>query len=168
MTNLKSLDASWANMRAPIVDGIMFPDGRVVLLMCSYMRNSAGRQVLSVRRGRRTRLEAVAREGWESSLAENSTAECRARNGLSVRVSCGEGSLGGDGYVAATDLSMKRLLWLVFCTVSNPFVAVRVKQDVVIVESTLPSVWRIPLLEPANSPWRRVVMTGEYNEWSQL
>jgi len=145
----EELSRMWAKRHVPIVDGVMLPGGRLVSLTCSFATGPDGKQVLSVGRGDETTLGSLP-QGWECEIVELAATDWTTDDGDEMRASCGEGGFGGDGWVAVTRQSDGKLLWLLFCTVSNPFVRVQVVGDLVVAESTLPSSWRIPLGDPAS------------------
>jgi NAD(P)H-hydrate repair Nnr-like enzyme with NAD(P)H-hydrate epimerase domain len=61
---------------------------------------------------------------------------------------CGEGSFGGDGFVAAVDSHTEQLRWLIFSTQANPLVQLRIEQSRLLVENNTGHLWRINLDEP--------------------
>jgi hypothetical protein len=61
----------------------------------------------------------------------------------------GEGSWGGDGFVALVDAATGYLIWLLCSSEANPFDSVRVVGNKLIeAHSTLNKTWRIPIDSP--------------------
>jgi len=65
-------------------------------------------------------------------------------------VVCGEGPMGNEGFVAATDSQSNHPLWVLFSSHSNPFTALSREGEQIVAEAGYGQSWRIPLGEPAS------------------
>jgi hypothetical protein len=63
-------------------------------------------------------------------------------------VVCGEGPMGNEGFVAATDSQSNCPLWILFSSHSNPFTALSREGDHVVAEAGYGQSWRIPFADP--------------------
>jgi hypothetical protein len=127
------------------VDGIVFASGRVVLLAGRTVR--AGTRVRSV-------VSPLAESSIESILSYASepwvpvTRLATVSWSSDIRVECGEGAMGNEGFVAAVNTADNSLIWALFSSHSNPFVSVARDGDEVVVEGGYDQVWRLPFSAP--------------------
>jgi len=63
-------------------------------------------------------------------------------------VECGEGAMGNEGYVAMIGNVDGTLLWVLFCSQSNPFVDLQRDGDTIVAMTSYDQAWRIPGAEP--------------------
>lgn len=139
------MQAQWVKKHCPIVDGVVFRDGRVKLLSVNWTRGPTNRMELSVKPAEWTTLDALDRN---QQLQWTGVIElCRTEHDNMLLIG-GEGGLGSDGFVAAVSLPEAKVIWIVFCNESNPFDVVTVLNDVVRARSTLGTWWCIPLKFP--------------------
>jgi hypothetical protein len=143
------LQTHWAAEQCPIIDGIIFSDGRLRLMTVEWVRGQAGRLELSVSPG-----------GWTSvaELASNSRLQwtgiiplCNTEDlARKLRVIGGEGGLGSDGFVAVTSADNGAIVWIAFFNGSNPFEAIEIIGDWIVAKTNLQTVWRFPIGCPEN------------------
>lgn len=113
---------AWSAGQVPIADAVTFGDGRMILL-----------DVLHAEDGR-TVVRAIAETTFDSFLTYNpdwlADVACLTETELPSRglLQAGEGSQGGDGFIALCDVS-GALTYCVFCTSSNPFTKLGLSED---------------------------------------
>jgi NAD(P)H-hydrate repair Nnr-like enzyme with NAD(P)H-hydrate epimerase domain len=78
-----------------------------------------------------------------------------------IRLSCGEGGYGSDGFVAASNIDNNHLRWLAFFQRSNPFVAIKLSGGNAIVYSTNKQLWTFPIFKPEH-----VIVSGK--KWDKI
>ena len=122
----------------PIINGILYADGKIEHLCISCDENHRR----YIEKG-----SVIEEEIYESSVGIS--AKCQSVE-LDLKVSVGEGSFGGDGFVFAQTLSSDSFLWLIAFDDSNPFIAVRIADDKILVENNLYEVWEINIKEITN------------------
>ncbi|WZO99388.1 hypothetical protein EP7_000994 [Isosphaeraceae bacterium EP7] len=150
-TNSPATDADladqWAAERCPLIDGIVFGDGRVKHVLAAWKKQENGRLGLVVETGEWTTLKDFRRKGsldW-TEIMELCTTEDPARG---IRILGGAGGLGGDGFVAALRTDSGEISWIAFFTASNPFEVVQIRGDFVMARTNLGMWWRFPLDAP--------------------
>jgi hypothetical protein len=141
------LAAQWAAERCPIIDGIVFGDGRVKLISARWERQEDGRlEIVLKPSGWTTLAELHAREQLQwTGVIGLCEAVAPAKN---IRVLGGEGGLGSDGFVAYLRNDDGRINWIAFFNSSNPFEVVQVHEDYVLARTSLGTWWRFPLDAP--------------------
>lgn len=115
----------------PVINGILYADGSIEHLCISCDENH--RRYIE-------KVSGTAEEIDESSIGIS--AECQSEE-LDLKVSVGEGSFGGDGFIVARTVSSNSFLWLISFDDSNPFITVRILDDKILVENNLYEVWEI-------------------------
>ncbi|MFT6501171.1 MAG: hypothetical protein ACJASQ_001283 [Crocinitomicaceae bacterium] len=116
MTAIPSLNELWKEEKCPLVDGVLFDDGTV--LEFSVTDSPSGRLLFDVKR--KTDIKEIL--GPE---LDNYTHLYHSRlNKIHGphRYMAGEGSWGGDGYVACLDLKTNAVLWVFTSDKINPIV----------------------------------------------
>jgi hypothetical protein len=116
MTAIPSISELWKEEKCPLVDGVIFDDGTV--LEFNVIDSPSGRLIFDVKR--KTDIKEIL--GQE---LDNYTHLYHSRlNKIhgSYRYMAGEGSWGGDGYVACLDLKTNALLWVFTSDKINPIV----------------------------------------------
>lgn len=135
----------WRGKMCPITDAIMHGDGRMALyglpdLGATKLPLQARPDVVS------TVTKWIQDHGdnwaWVNQLCSVPIPD------RGFRVLAGEGSYGGDGFVAACNASDGALVWAAFFTESNPFVEVSSDGSHVLAVSNLGTVWRFSLDDP--------------------
>lgn len=140
------LSAHWKAEQCPIIDGIIFGDGRVRTMSAEWRDGKNGRLELVVEPHGETTLTELASAGklqWTGVIALCNAADS-AKN---LCVLGGEGGLGSDGFVAVLD-NEQTIKWIAFCNNSNPFDVVQISDDCILAKSTLGTWWRFPLQAP--------------------
>lgn len=141
------LKVEWDAERCPIVDGIIFGDGRVKRMGLDWVRNAAGRLELAVRPAGWTSLAELMEKGdlqWTGITPRCANIDAA----MGLRLSCGEGGLGADGFVAVVQADRGEILWIAFFTQSNPFEVVQLAGDQVMAKTSLGTWWQFPLHSP--------------------
>jgi hypothetical protein len=141
------LAGHWASEKCPVLDGVIFGDGRVRLLRAEWQNGPNDRLILVVEpQGWTTLTELDSSNGLEwTEVCPMCSAVDVANN---IRVLGGEGGLGSEGFVAVLRSDNGEIKWIAFCASSNPFEAVRVGDDHILAKSTLGTWWRFPLASP--------------------
>ncbi len=136
----------WEKEYCPCVEGILFDTGDIIL-----MRN----ELLIDKETYVSRVHPLARTTLASFLEFNPdfwTSIGKAASTIwaegALIISCGEGGSGADGFVAASRISDKHLIWLAFFQSSNPFNEVKVEGTNVIAVSTYGHEWTFPVWHP--------------------
>ena len=119
----------------PIINGILYADGKIEHLCISCDENHRR----YIEKG-----SVIEEEIYESSIGIS--AECQSDE-FDLKVSVGEGSFGGDGFIYAKTVSSDSFLWLISFDDSNPFITVRISGDKIFVENNLYEVWEINIKE---------------------
>lgn len=133
MSNIQRL---WLSERVPAVNGIYFPDDSVCLVNFSRLERLGTFSISSLER-----LQELPDVESTSDLTETCSANL---NGL--RAVGGEGSSGGDGFVALLD--GEQLRWIAFFDCSNPFDSVCLERERVVAKSSHGVCWIFPLDNP--------------------
>ncbi len=135
----------WKSRMCPIVNGIMFGNGKIVELEADKFEGIT----LHPQIQRITSIETFVLEHGDywTSLDELCGFDLLSRN---LRITGGEGGFGGDGFVALSHSSDDQLIWIAFFEDSNPFIQVSTNNDesVVIGITTLETVWQFPIDQP--------------------
>jgi hypothetical protein len=146
--NPLDLQGHWDAEECPIVEGVIFPDGRIWSISAEHVLGNPGVQIEQVLRPQdwTSLAELVAAGPFHcSNLCSNSELVDAAIN---RRIICGEGSWGGDGFVAVLKADSGKILWIAFFSTSNPFLSVKLEGDQVIATSNHGIRWRFPLNSP--------------------
>lgn len=140
------IQAKWRDGYVLAVNGVTWGGGRVLLLECLTARGREGTR-LSVAPLAETTVDSILGFSPQRWTAVTELASC-LDGSASLRFSAGEGSMGADGYVAATQVSDGSLLWVAFFDCSNPFLTVRIDGQRVIAVSSLDFEWSYPIDRP--------------------
>jgi hypothetical protein len=141
------LAAQWAAERCPVIDGIVFGDGRVKQVLATWRKQEGSRLEMVIEPGAWTTLEDLYGKGsldW-TGIIDRCTVEDPARG---IRILGGEGGQGSDGFVAALRSDSGEIVWIAFFTTSNPFEVVQIHGDSVLAMTNLGTWWRFPLDAP--------------------
>ncbi len=140
------LEEKWQSGFGLHIDGMVFADGRVVLCECVKLKRDGRSIPLASPIGDSTLDSVLAYDDdpWVA-LTEMDRSEIAESN---LRISCGEGAMGNEGYVAAAALDTGKLIWMAFFTCSNPFEALKFIDGEVIAENTYEQEWIFPLANP--------------------
>jgi hypothetical protein len=137
----------WAAERCPVIDGIVFGDGRVKQVLATWKKQEDGRLGIVIEPGGWTTLEDLREKGpldW-TGVIDLCTAEDPARG---IRILGGEGGQGSEGFVTALRRDSGEVVWIAFFTTSNPFEVVQIHGDFVLAKTNLGTWWRFPLDAP--------------------
>ena len=136
----------WREEKAPIIDGVLFASGDIALFRYEWIAEpSIG--VRAVATGQHTTLQEFldAKPGFWTALTELGSVPW-LEGGL--RIVCGGGGFGADGYVGACVADTNYLLWLAFFQESNPFDEITLEGATAIARSTYGQRWTFPIREP--------------------
>ena len=67
-----------------------------------------------------------------------------------IKILCGDGSLGGDGFVLAASVENNEIFWLVFLDDANPFLKLEYHNDFIIVINNLNEKWKFEISDKSN------------------
>lgn len=142
------LAAHWAAERCPVIDGIIFGDGRIKPMLANWRQTGDGTIQLVVEPGESTTLnELRPKKPIEyTGIIVLCSAEDPVRR---IQIIGGEGGLGADGFVAALRVDSHSIVWIAFFTNSNPFELVQINDGIVLAKTNLNIWWRFPLDDPA-------------------
>ncbi|MGD9636814.1 MAG: hypothetical protein AB7G28_11585 [Pirellulales bacterium] len=148
------INEMWRAESCPILNGIIFPDGRVREVHIRSDRVNGKNSTPIIQRGNWTRLIDLnaAKPLQTTGLISLCEATDESRN---LCVQGGEGGLGGDGFVAALKLDTGNLLWIAFFTESNPFVSIELYENEVLSLTNHGTCWRFPLRSPEDVGFQR-------------
>lgn len=145
--NIRGLiQARWREEQCPIIDGVLYDDGRIFVFEYD-LDPERPQMVRSVAIERETSLaEILERDpnAWTfvTELDEQVLEQER------MRIICGEGGFGSDGFVAATCLEDGALRWIAFSQRSNPFLRLSFDAGRITAVSSLEIAWTYPIDEP--------------------
>lgn len=138
MSNTSNLlSVAWQREQVPLLNGILFPDGRHIRLEWDGDHIVVGSSGSS----------------WdENDLRDEVTyftelSRAKIPNSELV-VIAGEGGLGADGVIALVDTNTDLPCWVLFMDSSNPFSHVEVVDGQIVASTTLGKRWRIDPLKP--------------------
>ncbi|TFF39194.1 hypothetical protein [Mucilaginibacter psychrotolerans] len=144
---MKRITHFLAHQSCPVVDGIVFSDATIQLFEVSA--TWAPRYKFEIQKAAITSIAELEAKGelyWAGcGILDNYTANERA-----LKVVCGEGSYGNDGFIAVINLATWHTMWIAYFTSSNPFCKVSLEQDQVVAMSTYDCIWKFDLNKPAN------------------
>lgn len=141
------LQQRWKQDRCPIANGIVFGDGRL-LLLALVPHPAVGHT--------RETFEFVEESSLDGFLKHNPdywaflTRHCQLTiPDADLLISAGGASMGGDGFVALSRASDDYLNWVLFSEDSNPFVDLAFTDGVITARTTSGDTWHIPIPQPA-------------------
>ena len=140
------LDEHWSRGFCPIINGIVFSSGKIDWVNIE-LRSTPGSTQFHLTPGTSTSLEDLEKEDDLEWTTVITLSECQSQR-LNLKVICGEGGLGSDGFVAVSEFSSKDLLWIAFFECSNPFIKIHLQNGVVTAETTLGNSWVFPVFSP--------------------
>lgn len=116
MTAIPSIHELWKEEKCPLVDGVIFDDGTV--LEFNVTDSPSGRLLFDVKR--KTDVKEILGQELDNytHLYHSTLNKVHGAH----RYMAGEGSWGGDGYVACLDLKTNALLWVFTSDKINPIV----------------------------------------------
>jgi hypothetical protein len=140
------IQEKWSEELCPGLNGVLFSNGELVLMDCALLLDENKTQV-RVRPLAHTTLSSALNfdENLWTFITEMDSYSWK-EGGL--RLSCGEGSMGSDGYVAAVRIPDEQLVWIAFFDCSNPFQEIKVINNEAVAVSTYGHTWNFPLEHP--------------------
>jgi hypothetical protein len=140
------IQEKWAEGFGLQVEGIVHATGAIVLCECNKVRSGSGlpMEVSILGQSRVFEVLAENKDPWVQ-ITECDSLILDSRN---LRLSCGEGAMGNEGYVAVCDGITSQLIWFAFFTCSNPFSEIRFEEGALIVETSYEQEWSFPLDAP--------------------
>jgi hypothetical protein len=141
-----SLQEMWDQEQCPIVNGIIFATGAVRHLeMDPAGRASGHRGHLIV--GSETSLAELEKSGRLSCTYYTEMGEAIDQS-LGIRVVCGGGGMGSDGFIALLRLPANCVEWIAFFDFANPFTDVRVVDNNIETHNNLGEEWSLSIEAP--------------------
>ena len=164
MVEPDALIVAWRNGEIPDLDGVVFRDGTYVP-MDSYSIEGNHYGISGMRRLNPENcdldLQAVGDLSWEGRV-DNCSYNVKDRPLTIVAGECtGHGSI---GYIASVDTSCDEPVWILFCSDSNPFDCVEVKDGVILAHTTAYDIWTIDLEDPTSVS----ITHCPYRMWSEF
>lgn len=133
----------WAAGRIPIVSGIYFASGEVWKLIADDGNDGATKlipgEVLDID-------NICSNEGTSYTSIDSIFQAVLQFDARNIRVFCGEGGYGGDGFVCVTENDA--VLWIAFFEYSNPFVKAEQDDGYLIAYNNCGEEWRFPIDNP--------------------
>lgn len=145
------VDNLWENEECPYFNLIMFGTGLICELEDKRNDNGGGLLKPKAWMAATSAFAASHSEGRNEGFAILCTNNYPDLNLMLLGGECC--ASGENGFIAATELSSGKLLWLVFLMDSNPFDAVELQGAFVVAKSTLGHSYRLSLLEPQDISW---------------
>ncbi len=140
------IQEKWREELCPGLNGVLFFNGEMILMECALLMQESSTQV---------RVQPLARSTLKSAMEFNENLwTCITELASSsweegdLRLSCGEGSMGSDGYVAAARISDDQLIWIAFFDCSNPFHKIKIVDKKAVAISTHGHMWIFPVEHP--------------------
>jgi hypothetical protein len=143
------LQERWELGELPVVKGVIIADGRVELIDVSHDYSQDVIRLLSPLRTRSASFDELSRDGGLVWTEYGTLCEDRDEK-LGFHAYGGEGSFGGDGFVALVTIKDGALQWAAVFDESNPFVEISLSKDYVDAISNHNIRWRFPLSSPAD------------------
>jgi hypothetical protein len=137
------IQSNWNNGLSPRVDGVVFADGTVWSVEYYEVRHKGiWGNFANFRGANPSRLQSDI--SWVE--IDEHCYVLDADDG--VRYSCGDGALGGDGYVACSQTSDNHLNWIAFFQDSNPFLKISLVSERVNAVNNHTHVWSFNVNNP--------------------
>lgn len=135
--NILSINKLWKDEKCPLVDGVIFDDGTVIEFDIKY--SSLGSLIFEEKR--KTNLMQLSKEEVDNYkyLYHSKTQKTQG----TCKYMVGEGSWGGDGYLACLDLKTNKLLWIFTSDKINPIVDLDFLDDKVIIKNNNKSIFSV-------------------------
>lgn len=145
--NIESIvQTAWKDESCPIINGIVFGTGLVKPLNVDFTHDTKGpRYELSV--GENTDVGILKKSNLLEWTYITQLFE-RVDDKRGIRLSCGEGGMGADGFVAVSKIQDDHLIWIAFFDCSNPFIKVDIYENMVVGVTTLDNAWSFPFDTP--------------------
>ena len=143
MDGSKELLERWSQGFGLHVEGVVFGDGKVILCECLKIKKEGKTSVVVSLIGDSTVASILQYDPdpWVQ-LTEMDRHEIPGRG---LVISCGEGAMGNEGYIAVCEQSTNRLVQFAFFTCSNPFTSVRYEKECVVAENSREEEWSFSL-----------------------
>lgn len=142
------LREKWGSRLLPVINGVGWPTGEVDWVSLDFNRET-GRYRLERGAASRIALADLNKGGGLNWLYAGESCEAIDAQ-REIKALAGEGSLGGDGFIAVTSTRTGELVWYAFFESSNPFEQVRFEGDALVATTNLGDEWRFPLDSPAS------------------
>jgi hypothetical protein len=136
----------WQREERPFFDGVLFDTGEIVIVECAVVLG-AGSLSVTARPLARSTLASFLEHNPDAWVSITPLASVHLKSEGLV-LTCGEGSFGGDGFVALCDRDGDHLRWIASFQRSNPFKSVALEGGEVVAISTHDHRWRFPLQRP--------------------
>lgn len=128
------IQEKWREGLAPVVNGILYADGKIFQID----RTCAQKKIL---KPTETKLEALMAQS-EVLWACYDELHSIDISFAGIRIACGEGSWGEDGYIAAIETKKNLLQWVGFFDYTNPFIGLKLQNNSVVATNNLGVMWR--------------------------
>jgi hypothetical protein len=137
------IQENWQRERVPIINGVLFSDGT---LWSFEYRDIDHKNI----RARFVKLRAQNPSILDGTFELAAIIETgRVANAeQDSKYSCGEGSHGGDGYIACSSLSDNHLRWIAFFEESNPFMKIHLTPGFVHATNNHGHIWSLDIENP--------------------
>ncbi|MDA9774216.1 hypothetical protein N9B82_04590 [Saprospiraceae bacterium] len=140
MTIIPTLHELWKKEQCPLVNGVIFNDGAII--ECSNTDSSSGKLQFE-EKSRTTILELLKHDATGYKNLYHSTIQ---KVHQSYKYMAGEGSWGGDGYVACFDLKTDVVLWIFTTDTINPIIDLEFSNEKIIAKNNLDSIFSIEVV----------------------
>jgi len=136
----------WRQGETLHVDGITFASGRVVLLSTATVSEHGEPKCVASPLADSTIASVLSRnpDAWVAITPMTATLDWEPE----VRICCGEGAMGNEGFIAATSADLRTPIWVLFSTCSNPFTELRRAGADILADAGYDQTWRIPFANP--------------------
>jgi hypothetical protein len=141
------IQKKWSEGFGLHVQGHVYGTGRVLLCDCKKIKSGKSLSTL-VSVAEELQLDSFLASDEEDAWVDLTECDGKSIEDKNIRLSCGEGAMGNEGYVAVSELDSKRLIWMAFFTCSNPFMEISYENGTIIAENTYEQEWVFPVLNP--------------------
>jgi len=140
MTTIPSLSKLWEKEECPLVDGFIFSDGTIIKFDIANI--SPGKlqfEEIGI-------TSIVELHNHDSENYKNLYHSTIQKVHQSYKYMVGEGSWGGDGYVACLDLKTDEILWIFTSDRINPIIDIEFSNNKIIAKNNLNSIFSIEVI----------------------
>ncbi|MET0405404.1 MAG: hypothetical protein ABW123_23510 [Cystobacter sp.] len=140
------IQEKWQEELCLMTNGVLYSTGELILMECALLTQD-GKTHVRARPLARSTLDSVLEFNENPWTFVTELASCSSEEG-NLRLSCGEGGMGADGYVAAIRTPDEQIEWIAFFDCSNPFCSVKISDGNAVAVSTHGHVWTFPINRP--------------------
>lgn len=134
-----NVNNAWKEGCLPVINGIIYSNGCIEKM--GILQVGDVKKVGTIKKMHINELK----KDVVSFIVVNDTYDDMANR---LRIYCGEGSYGGDGFVAVESLDKEQIVWVAFFEDSNPFDKIILEENKLNVINNLKENWQFNLNKP--------------------